>query len=273
MGIASVGLGWLAAKLKAKVDARIADRQIAACLEAAKKKINANPDEALKKMMQFPEAQVYAWVHLDSATITTYGVDNTSPEPATTDSSPLISLGPVEYATGPFPPELAQAFPQISGGGLHSIVVRSIVLDLPIPFVPLETLIAYAKERGLPLDSLKPYVLRRYQDAITSVQGELNDRAAIWNALKTNDTAWHQLDAAWHQLDAQYRAAEKRKDIEAQKAILARLGALDTRSNALNKSSLDLQTTQSDLNDIIARQNTTLQHWQAIMDLVNPPGR
>jgi hypothetical protein len=107
MGIASVGLGWVAARLKAKVDAQIADRQVAALLEAAKQKINANPDDAFKKMMQFPDAQVYAWVHLDSAVITTYGADNMSSEPVSSDSAPLISLGPVEYATGPMPPELA----------------------------------------------------------------------------------------------------------------------------------------------------------------------
>ena len=258
MGIASVGLGWVAAKLKAKVDAQIADRQIAALLEAAKRKINANPDDALKKMMQSPDAQVYAWVHLDNAVITTYGVDNTSPEPVASDSAPLISLGPVEYATGPVPPELAQGFPQISGGGRHSIVIHTIILDLPIPFVPLETLIAYAKERGLALDDLRPYVLRRFQDAITSAQSGLDARAAIWNALKTND-------ATWHLLDAQYRAAEKRKDIEAQKSILA-------RSMGITKSSLDLQAELPKLDEIIARQDATLKHWQDMLDLVKPSG-
>jgi len=258
MGIASVGLGWVAAKLKAKVDAQIAERQVAALLEAAKRKINANPDDALKKMMQFPDAQVYAWVHLDSAVITTYGVDNTSAEPMASDSAPLISLGPVEYATGPVPPELAQGFPQISGAGSHSIVIHAIILDLPIPFVPLETLIGYAKERGLALDDLRPYVLRRYQDAITSAQSGLDARAAIWNALKTND-------ATWNLIDAQYRAAEKRKDIEAQKSLL-------TTSMGITKRSLELQAELPQLNDIIARQDATLKHWQDMMDLVKPSG-
>jgi hypothetical protein len=258
IGIASVGLGWVAAKLKARVDARIADRQVAALLEAAKRKINANPDDALKKMMQFPDAQAYAWVHLDSAVITTYGVDNTSPEPMASDSAPLISLGPVEYATGPVPPELAQGFPEISGGGRHSIVIHTIILDLPIPLVPLETLIGYAKERGLALDDLRHYVLRRYQDAITSAQSGLDARAAIWNALKTND-------ATWKLIDAQYRAAEKRKDIEAQKSLLTTLMGID-------KSSGELHAELPKQNDIIARQDATLKHWQDMMDLVKPSG-
>jgi hypothetical protein len=256
VGIASVGLGWVAAKLKAKVDAKIADRQVAALLEAAKRKINANPDDALKKMMQFPDAHVYAWVHLDSAVITTYGVDNTSLEPVTNDSAPLISLGPVEYATGPVPPELAQGFPQISGGGRHSTVIHTIILDLPIPFLPLETLIAYAKERGLALDDLRPYVLQRYQNAITSAQAGLNARAAIWSALKTDD-------ATWKLLDKRYLAAEKRKDIGEQKSILTKL-------MALTKSSLDLQAGLPKLDDIIARQDATLKHWQDILDMVSP---
>ena len=257
MGVASVGLGWVAAKLKAKVDARIADRQVAALLEVAKRKINANPDDALKKMMQFPDAQVYAWVHLDSAVITTYGVDNTAAEPMTSDSAPLISLGPVEYATGPIPPELARGFPQISGGGHVSIVIHPIILDLPIPFVPLETLIGYAKERGLALDELRPYVLRRYQDAITSARSGLDARATIWNALKTNQ-------ATWNLIDARYRAAEKRKNIEAQKSLL-------TTSMGITKSSLELQAKLPQLEDIIARQDATLKHWQAMTDLVMKP--
>ena len=258
MGVASVGLGWLAAKLKAKVDARIANKQIAALLEAAKRKINANPNDALKKMMQYPDAQVYAWVHLDSAVITTYSVDATSPEPVANDSAPLISLGPVEYATGPVPPELAQGFPQISAGGSHSMVIHTIILDLPIPSVPLETLIAYAKERGLALDDLRPYVLQRFKAAIDSVQTGLDARAAIFNALNTNDTAWKLLDK-------QYRAAEKRKDIEAQKALLTSLTRID-------KSNLDLEASLREVNDIIARQNATLKHWEDMMDLVKASG-
>ena len=256
MGIASVGLGWLAAKLKAKVDAKIADRQIAALLEAAKRKINANPDEALKKMMQAPDAQVYAWVHLDSAVITTYAADSTSAEPAASNSAPLISLGPVEYATGPIPPELAQGFPQL-GAGLHSTVIRTIIFDLPIPFVPLEARsIGFAKERGLPLDDLKPYVLQRYQDAIRSAQVGADARAAILNALNTGD-------ATWKMFDAQYRAAEKRKDIEAQKSLLAKM--VD-----INKRSLELNAQLPQLEEIIARQDATLDHWQHMMELVWP---
>lgn len=258
MGVASVGLGWLAAKLKAKVDARIANKQIAALLEAAKRKINANPNDALKKMMQYPDAQVYAWVHLDSAVITTYSVDAMSPEPVANDSAPLISLGPVEYATGPVPPELAQGFPQISGGGSHSMVIHTIILDLPIPSVPLETLIAYAKERGLALDDLRPYVLQRFKAAIDSAQTGLDARAAIFNALNTND-------ATWKLLDKQYRAAEKRKDIEAQKALLTSLMRID-------KSNLDLNASLREVNDIIARQDATLKHWEDVMDLVKASG-
>jgi hypothetical protein len=39
-GIATLGLGWLAAYLKARVDQKIAQRQIDAFLEIARKKIN-----------------------------------------------------------------------------------------------------------------------------------------------------------------------------------------------------------------------------------------
>ena len=257
MGIASVGLGWLAAQLKAKVDARIADRQIAALREAARQKINANPDGALKTMMRFPDAQVYAWVQLDSAVITTYGVD-TSPEPTASDSAPLISLGPVVYATGPVPPELSQQFPQISAGGRHSIVIHAIILDLPIPRVSLETLIDRAKQRGLALDDLAPYVLKHWQDAITFAQKALDTRTGVWNAIETNH-------AAWKSLDLQYRAAEKRKDIAAQKALLL-------RSMAYTKSTLDLNAELPRLDEIVASQDATLKYWKDMMAQVRPKG-
>lgn len=258
VGVASVALGWLAAKLKAKVDARIANKQIAALLEVAKQKVNANPDEALKLMMKYPEAQVYAWVHLESAVITTYTTDFTSPEPVTSDSAPLVSLGRVEYATAPVPQELVQGFPEISGGGSHSIVIHTIILDLPIPSVPLETLIAHAKERGLALDDLRVYMLQRFNAAINSAQTGLDARAAIYKALGTNDEVWKLYDQ-------QYRAAEKRKDTKAQVAILTRLGDID-------KSNLELNAHLREINDIIARQNATLKHWEDMMDLVKASG-
>jgi hypothetical protein len=74
-GAATLGLEWLAAYLKKKVDQKIAQQQIDAFLAVAKKKINANPDEALKKMMPDPYRTVYAWVYLESAVITSVGAD------------------------------------------------------------------------------------------------------------------------------------------------------------------------------------------------------
>jgi hypothetical protein len=133
-------------------------------------------------------------------------------------------------------------------------VIHTIILDLPIPLVALETLIGYVKERGLALDDLRPYVSRRYQDAITSAKSGLDARAAIWSALKTDH-------ATWNLIDTQYRAAEKRKDIEAQKSLLA-------TSMGLTKSSPELQAKLPQLEDIIARQDAALKHWQAMTDLV-----
>ena len=136
-GIASLGLAWLAAYLKAKVDQKIAQRQIDAFLDVAKKRINANPDEALKKMMPDPYRTVYAWVYLDSAVITTFGVDSASPEPTTSSSSPIIDLSSIDYMTAPVDQSLIESFPRISGGGRHITMVRTIVIDIPLTTPPL----------------------------------------------------------------------------------------------------------------------------------------
>ena len=53
-GVATLGLEWLASYLRMKVDQNIAQRQIDAFKAVAKTKINANPDEAVKKMMADP---------------------------------------------------------------------------------------------------------------------------------------------------------------------------------------------------------------------------
>lgn len=137
-GIATLGLGWLAAYLKARVDQKQAQRQIDAFLEVAKKKINANPDEALKKMMFAPEVRVYAWVSLDSSVITTFGVDTSSPEPVMSDSSPLIDLSSrIDYVYGPVPQSLIESFPMISDfGGRHITTVRTITIDIPLQHPP-----------------------------------------------------------------------------------------------------------------------------------------
>jgi hypothetical protein len=175
-GIASLGLGWLAAYLKARVDKKIAQRQIDAFMDIAKRKINANPDEALKKMMFAPEVTVYAWVYLDSAVITTFGVDNASPEPVTSDSSPMIDFSRIDYAFAPVDQSLIESFPRISGGGRHVTMVRTIVIDIPLQTPSVEDMFAYAKTRNLPLDGLLDYALYRSNRSIAEYEIAMQDK-------------------------------------------------------------------------------------------------
>ena len=179
-GIASVGLAWLAAYLKARVDQNIAQRQISAFLEVAKKRINADPDEALKKMMIAPEVKVYAWVYLNSAVITTIGVDSASPEPPTSASSPIIDLSRrVDYSFKPVPPELVDTVSKIDAGGRHFTVVRTIIIDIPLQTPSVEDMLAYAKTRNLPLDRLLDYALYRFQRSIAEYQIAISDKGDL----------------------------------------------------------------------------------------------
>jgi len=256
--IATLGLGWLAAYLKAKVDQKIAQRQIDAFREVARKKINANPDEALKKMMINPEATVYAWVHLDSAVITTFGVDNVSPEPAASDSSPILNLGPIEYMTAPVDQAVVDRFPQISGGGRHIVTVRTLLIDLPLVTPPLEDLISYAKSRQLPLDDLHKYAFSRLQSALSSSQLALDARQSILNAFQsTND--------AFNRLQANFRIAQQRKDVELQKDIAAKM-------LAVSQSSTKIVGQLKTVDELIQKADEKVKYWRRIMDLIKPAG-
>ena len=256
--IATLGLGWLAAYLKAKVDQKIAQRQIDAFREVARKKINANPDEALKKMMINPEGTVYAWVHLDSAVITTFGVDNISPEPTPSDSSPMLNLGPIEYMTAPVDQAVVDRFPQISGGGRHVITVRTILIDIPLVTPPLEDLISYAKSRQLPLDDVHKYVLGRLQGALSSSELALDARQHILNAFQsTND--------AFNRLQADFKIAQKRKDVELQKKIAEKM-------LSVSQSSTSIAGQLKPIGELIQKADEKLKYWQHILDLVKPAG-
>ncbi len=252
--IATLGLGWLAAYLKAKVDQTIAQRQIEAFREVARKKINANPDEALKKMMIDPSGTVYAWVHLDSAVITTYGVDNVSPEPATSDSSPMLDLGPIEYMTAPVDQAVVDSFPRISSGGRHSITVRTILIDIPLVTPPLEDLIIYAKSRQLPLDDLYKYALSRLQYELSVSIGALDAHQNAINAL-------HSTTDVFNWLQAQFKIAQKRKDVELQKKLAESMLRVSQGSTSIAG---DLKS----ISELIQKADEKVKYWQHIVDLI-----
>ena len=88
-------------------------------------------------------------------------------------------------------------------------------------------------------------MVRRYKDAIRSGADRGGRSCGDWNALNTNDTTWKMLDA-------QYRAAEKRKDVKAQKSLLAKM--VD-----INKRSLELNAQLPQLEEIIAQGR--MQRW------------
>jgi hypothetical protein len=253
-GIASLGLAWLAAYLKARVDQRIAERQIDAFLDLAKKRINANPDEALKKMMIAPEATTHAWVYLDSAVITTFGVDPGSPEPSTSASSPIINLSRIDYQLTPVDQSLIQSFPTISGGGRHITMVSSIVIDIPLTTPPLEDLISYAKARNLPLDDLHVYALGRYQAALSSLQTGLEARQRILAAYQTTNEAFRKLQA-------DFEIAKKRHDVELRKFIAEKL-------LSVSEGLMSIAEKLAPIGESIQKFDQKLKYWERILNLV-----
>jgi hypothetical protein len=254
-GIGTVGLGWLAAYLKGRVDQKIAQKQIDAFLEVAKRRINANPDEALKKMMIDPYATVYAWVYLDSAVITTLGVDISSPEPTMSDSSPIIDLSRIEYATGQIDPSLIDSFPRISGGGRHMTTVRTIVIDIPLKAPPLEQLIDYAKARNLPLDDLRGYADSRYQAALSS-------QILSFQALGKAQAAYQSELASYKEIQGYYEKAKRLHNVELQKTMAAHLLAVAEGM----KSTTGLLPS---IREGIRTADTKVKYWQHILDLIN----
>ncbi len=255
-GLATVGLSFLAAYLKARVDKKIADKQIAAFLEVARKKINANPDEALKKMMLDPDRTVYAWIHLDSAVITTFGVDNTSPEPTMSASSPILDLGPIEYMFAPVDPSLIDSFPRISVGGSHSTTVRTIVIDILLKTPPLADLIGYAKIRNLHLDDLHVYASGRYQAASSSFQTVLEARQKILAAYQTTNDVYQKLHA-------EFQIAKKRNDVQLQKYLAEKLLSV---AHSLTSITDQLKP----IGESIQNSDQNLKYWEHILDLIKP---
>jgi|GEM_PF-4699435 len=252
--VATLGLGWLAGYLKQRVDQKIMERQIAAFLHAAQNHINANPDGALKAMMAHPYTTIYAWLTLDSSVIST--IDVAAGEPAFNDSSPILNLARIDYATGPVPPELANGFPRISGGGLTIVTTRTIVIDFPIEPLALEDLISFSKIRSLPLNDLHTYALNRYQDALSLVQLTLETKTKILEGLKTTKDAFNQVDAAFKQ-------AQKLKDVELQKELAAHLTSI---ADSSTKLAAQLAPADASISDA----DKKLAYWQGILNLVKP---
>jgi molecular chaperone GrpE (heat shock protein) len=253
--IATLGLGWLAAYLKGRVDQRAAQRQLDAFLDVAKKRINANPDNAVKKMMVAPDATIYAWVSLQSSVITTFGVDASSPEPIMSDSSPFIDLARIDYEPAPIDQSLVNSFPTISGGGRHITTVRTIVVDIPLKTPPIEDLLAYAKARKLPLDDLSSYAHNRYQAALSSYQNVLSSRQAILTAYQTALEAYQKLRTA-------FEIATKRHDAELQRFIA---GKLVSAANSLKSITDTLEPTR----ESITRSQEAVKHWEHILELTS----
>lgn len=254
--VVTIGLEFLAAYFKAKYDAASAKRQTEAFLALATKKINANPDEAVKKMLANPEGTVYAWVHLSSTTISSLGTDPFSGDPTLHTSSPLFDLGPIEYVTGPVPQELASSLPKIGGGGLAPTVTRDIIIDLALTTPPFEELVAYAKKRSLPLDDVYAYALHKFQAAASANVSVLETRVQLLQTWQTNNETWKVLDAA-------YKKAEKAKDIKQQVAIFHQLSAIDQAQLSitaqLNNIEKKMQQAEADVN-----------YWQRIVDMLRP---
>jgi hypothetical protein len=170
IGAASVGLSLLAAYLKGRVDAKIAQRQIDAFLHFAGEWINAHPDEALKKMMFAPEVTTYAWVYLQSSVITFFE-PSMSPEPSTSDSSPMIDLAGIDYSYKPVDPAMPQNFlTGISGGGRHLTTTRMLIIDIPLVTPSVEDMFEYAKSRNIWLGGLRDYVMYRLEKSLANLE-------------------------------------------------------------------------------------------------------
>ena len=255
-GVASIGLSWLAAYLKARVDARIAQRQIDALLHMAREQINANPDAALRRMMLAPDASVYAWVYLDSAVITTFGVDSTSPEPVTADSAPVIVPSHIEYQSAPVDPSMVDSFPRVSGGGRHYTTVRSIVIDIPLQTPPLQELIADARSRNLPLDDVRAYVSSRYQGAEASYQLMLDTQAGILASYQSTLAAFQQIQGA-------FRIAQQRHNLELQRSTAQQLLSVARTLESIT----DLMPSARER---IQQASERVSYWQHILDGLAP---
>jgi hypothetical protein len=255
-GIATLGLSWLAGYLKAKVDQKIAQRQIDAFLEVARKRINANPDEAVKKMMADPYKTVYAWVYLDSAVITTIGVDSASVEPPTSSSAPIIDLSRIDYMTAPVDQSLIESYPKITPGGRVFTVTSQFVIDIPLNTPPLEALINYAKARNLPLNDLYNYVYGRYQYALSSLQ-------TGFEALQKILEAQQSIKDSYKKLQAQLKIAKKLKDVELQRSITENLAST-------LQSLSSFPDNEKSVEESIQKGSQDVKYWERLLNLVKP---
>lgn len=262
VGVASLVVGILAARRKAQVDERIAQRQVDAYTEIAKKWINANPDDALKKMMFAPEVTVHAWVYLDSSVITFFGVDSESIEPPMSDSSPLLEPAGIDYAYGPADQSLVGSLsPRFSGGGRHMTVTRTIVVDIPLLTPPVEEMLAYAKTRNLPLDGLLDYVRYRRDRAMADQDIALATREQIWAAYQISQDAYQEIQAA-------FQTAKKHHNVELQKKFAALLNSFNNSSG-----STKLVADEIKLDDRMQKADQEQAYWQHLVDSILPAMR
>ena len=211
---ASIGLSLLAGYLKGRVDAKIAQRQIDAFLHIAEQRINAHPDEALKKMMFAPEVTTYAWVMLTSSVITFFEA-STAPEPSSSDSSPMLDFAGIVYAYQPVDASIPQNFlVDISGGGRHLTTTRMLILDIPLVTPSVEDMFEYAKTHNLWLGGLRDYVMYRVEKSLATWQGALADVELKKGTQKEVNTAILQ-NRYWQNLADRILAAEKKQDAAA----------------------------------------------------------
>ncbi|HEY6445757.1 MAG TPA: DUF4157 domain-containing protein [Acidobacteriaceae bacterium] len=252
-GVVGLGLGWLSAYLKAKVDQKIAQEQIAAWIAKAKTKINDNPDEALKKMMFNPDGTLYAWVHLDSSVITTFEA-NTGPEPTTSSSAPMIDLGPIEYQWQPVDQSMVDNYPRISGGGRHITMVRTIMIDLPLKTPPVEQMIEYATKRNLPMNDLLDYALYRQQRALLTYQ---SIEASYQKAIADLEI----VHIAFEELQRYFKIAQKTNNVELQKSIAEKM-----QTNAQGQQRI--VELQKSISAQLPKPLGEAKYWKFIADLI-----
>lgn len=214
LGVASVGLGLLAGYLKGRVDAKIAQRQIDTFLHIARERINAHPEEALKKMMFAPEVTTYAWVFLNSSVIT-FLEANTGPEPSTSDSAPMLDIDRIAYAYQPVDPSIPQNFLSgISGGGRHLTTTRTLIIDIPLVTPSVEAMFEYAKAHDIWLGGLRDYVMYRLQKSLANFQIAISDLELHRGTQKDIDKAELQ-NRYWQDLADRILAAEKNQTASA----------------------------------------------------------
>ncbi len=210
IGAASVALSVLAAYLKARVDAKIAQKQIDAFLHFAGEWIDAHPDEALKKMMFAPEVTTYAWIYLNSSVITFFE-PGMSPEPNTSESSPMIDLAGIDYLYKPVDPAMPQNFlTGISGGGHHLTTTRMLVIDIPLVTPSVEDMFDYAKSRNIPLGGLREYVMYRLEKSVANLQLALANLQLHKGTQQDIDKATLQ-NRYWQNMADQILGAEKKQ--------------------------------------------------------------